>query len=667
VAEIEVVNARPVCVTIDERVWFAKQFESLPVETEVRTPSEWAEQRRYLPDSVTPYPGFFRWDLVPYMREIVDCLGPDSPVREVAVMKGVQIGATTAILENALGYYIDEVRTAPTMWVTGDADMAQIRLESNILPMIHHSGLDELVKSSDVGNARKTGRTSKKVEWVGGGCLLPIGAQNPNKFRQQPALLLLLDEVDAYPLNAKNEGDPVRILCKRAAAYESVRKICYVSSPTIQGQSQIESLFLTGDQRKYFVRCLRCGAPQTLKWERVSEDGVKSGIIWDTEKGRLVPGSVRYVCSECGFEHANNDKERLLSSDEGAEWRPTAEPKRSQFRSYHIPALLSPPGMQSWEGQVVQYLEAFDVERHRPRDLGLYQVFYNQVLGSTFELRGDRARFVEVSAHRRSAYRYGQIPNKWAAEHCGGPVLLLTCAVDVHKDNLAVAVFGWTRGRRAILIDYWRLVGETEQLSDPATWGALRKIIETREWEADDGKKYRIQLTLVDSGYFKDQVYLFCAEYQLGVIPIKGRDTPTANATIREFSTFQTPHGQHAFTISVDFYKDRWIASIRQRWDGEGLQRENSFNAPVDCTDDQLKELCTERKQERIDKRTNKRIGWEWHRTAGTRNELWDLLVYNSAALDIISWDLCRNQLKLEAVNWVAFFDRLEAGKLFFK
>jgi len=665
--QLEAFGTRIEGATAGEREWLATMCDALPTEATVRTPSEWAEQRRYLPQSVTPRAGFFRWDVCPYLREILDCFDPDSPVREVAVMKGVQICATTAILENVLGYFIEDVKTAPTMWVTGDADMMQTRLEVNILPMFQHSGLDDLIRSSDAQNRRKTGRTTKKVEWFGGGYLLPLGAQNPNKFRQQPALLLLLDEIDAWPLNAKNEGDPVGLVCKRAAAYEAVKKVGYLSTPTIRGQSQIESLYLLGDQRKYFVRCLKCNAPQHMKWSRVSDDGVKSGIVWDTEKDLLVPGSVRYLCSECGHAHANNDKERLLSPNEGAEWRPTAEPRRPHFRSYHVPALLSPTGMQTWEALVGQYLEVFDVKRNRPHDNGKYQVWYNQVLGSTFELRGDRARFVEVSAHRRSEYRYGQIPNRWAEQHCGSPVLLVTAAVDVHKDNLAVAVFGWTRGRRGILLDYWRLTGEAEQLSDAPTWGALRKIIENREYEADDGKRYRIELTFIDSGYSADLVYQFASEYRRGVIPIKGQATPSANQTIREFSDFTTPLGQRALNISVDLYKDRWIASLRQKWDGSGLQRQNSFNAPVDCTDAQLKELTVERKQERIDKRTNRRLGWEWHRTSGVRNELWDLLVYNAAAVDVIAWDLCRNQLGLEAVNWTAFWDRLEAGKVFFR
>jgi hypothetical protein len=111
--------------------------------------------------------------------------------------------------------------------------------------------------------------------------------------------------------------------------------------------------------------------------------------------------------------------------------------------------------MQSWETCVRTWLGAWDVEHNVPRDMEQLQVFYNNVLGDPFELRGEKVRFAAVSAHRRSAYHYGQIPNKWALQYCGSPALLLTCTVDVHSDNLAVAVFGWCRDRRALLVDYW--------------------------------------------------------------------------------------------------------------------------------------------------------------------------------------------------------------------
>ena len=661
--------------TAEQREWLCARLEALPVKIDARSPSEWAERKRYLPESVTPLPGFFRFDVVPYMREIVDCLGVDSPVREVAVMKGVQIAATTAILENALGYFIDEVKTAPVMWVTADAAMAKTRLEVNILPMLQHSELDHLIRSHDVTNARKTGRTDKKLEWFGGGCLMPLGAQNPNKFRQQPAMVLLLDEVDGWPLTVKNEGDPAGLVYARTRAYEAVRKIAALSTPTIQGQSKIEELFRQGDQRRYFVCCLSCGHPQTLRWERINpETGVKTGVVWDMDGARLVPGSVRYLCEKCGHPHTNDDKTKLISPEYGAEWRATAQPAHPDFRSYHIPALLSPAGMQSWESCVLQYMRGWDVAQNRAKDLSQYQIFYNEILGEPWQQLGSRVRFVQVSEHRRAIYRFGQVPNKWAADHCRSPVLLVTCAVDVHKDNLAVAVFGWTWGARAILLNYWRLNGNTEQLTgndakpgEPNPWERLQKIIEQTEYDGDDGKHYKIALTLVDSGYQAEQVYRFCAPYRGGVYPMWGDTSPKKNAIIKEFGEAKTPAGRRAFWVNVNYYKDRWSGALRWHWDGHGHMPESHFNAPLDVTDDQLKELTRETKHERTDARTGRRIGWEWRRASGSRNELWDLLVYNTAAVEILACDICQNQLKLDAIHWPTFWKLLLDRKVFYR
>jgi phage terminase large subunit GpA-like protein len=324
--------------------------------------------------------------------------------------------------------------------------------------------------------------------------------------------------------------------------------------------------------------------------------------------------------------------------------------------------------MQTWAACVRKWLGAWDVEHNRPRDMGRLQVFYNNVLGEPFELRGERVKLEAVDAHRRDEYRFGQIPNKFAQRHCGSVVLVLTCAVDVHKDNLAVAVFGWCRDRRAILVDYWRFEGDTERLDNEATWGRLAALIERDGYTADDGKKYRIQLTLIDSGYRADDVYQFCAQYDASVFPVKGRDAAPKSASIQEFSEFTTEMGQKAYGVTVDFYKDRWSAALKRPWESAAspLQPHGHFNAPRDATEKQLRELTVEHKRERIERSSGKRLGFEWFRPSGAANELWDLLVYANAALDLIAWDVCRSQLGFEFVNWVAFYDVLEQQKPYF-
>ncbi len=650
-----------------------QQFGALTTRMVFKTPSEWAESERYLPQAAAAMPGPFRFAVTPYWQEVVDCLSVTSPVREVAVMKGAQVGFTTAVLENFIGYSIAHVKTAAMMYVTSDDGLAKTRIDLSIIPMLEESGLAHLIQSSDLGNARKTGKTAKKLEWAGGGALLPNGAKSPNKFRQQPIRFMCRDEVDSWPLVVGKDGDPMKLSAARCNSFESSYKLLDGSTPNVEETSRIADRFRRGDQRYYNVRCLRCGFPQVLRWNRTDNlTGTVSGIWWETDKGEdetriVTPGSVHYICENagCGHRHTNDDKLKLLAPANGAKWKATAVPQHAQLRSYHLSGLYSPPGMRTWEAIVRDFLESWDPERNVPRNVEKLRVFYNNDLGSPFKTQGDRVRFEAVSAHRRiGVYKFGQIPNKWATEHAGGPVLVLVCTVDVHGDNLAVAVFGWGRGGRPFLIEYERFKGDTEQLEDPETWVRLRSFIESKEWTADDGKRYKIALTLIDSGYRPEQVYSFAAEYERCVFPIKGRELPPKGANLKEFSEFTTTMGTVAFGITVDIYKDRWAARLRRNWNGLGLQPEGHFNAPENVTDAQLKELTVEVKVEKRDSVTNQRIGFEWRRPSGAANELWDNLIYSNAALEMLCWNLSKCQ-ELNFANWDAFFQQCEAGLFF--
>lgn len=642
--------------------WLDECFSGLTTDIVSLTPSQWAEKRRYLPAQITPLPGMYRFDVAPYLREILDCLGEFSPVREVSVKKGVQLGCTVGILENAIGYYIEQVANAPVMLVTADADLAQLRMESYITPMLHYSELTHLIKSADETNNRKRGKTDKKIEWEGGGFLVPFGAQNANKLRSLSIRVLLCDEVDGWPMTVGKDGDPVRLVRARTAAYEARRKILDLSTPSIRGQSKIDELFQRGDQRRFFVRCLGCDLEQVLRWEGTdAATGKRFGMVWETAGDRLVPGSVRYLCPRCQHPHTDDDKAKLFAS---GEWRPTAVPTAPDIRSYHLSALYSPPGMQTWEHSVRMWLEAWDTEHSRPRDLERMQVFYNNVLGEPFELRGERVRFEMVSEHRRHFYRYGEIKNAALEPICGGPVGVVTCAVDVHGDCLKVAVIGWCRERRAVLLDYQTLLGTPERVDDAPTWGELRRLVEQHEYTADDGKRYRIRLTLIDSGFLTDQVYTFCGDYDRGVHPVKGQAVSPKSVRVAEVTEFENDRGLLAFGITVDLYKDRWSAILRRQWDGLGQQPPGCFNAPINVTDKELRELTVESKRPKIDKLTGKRLGYVWHRPSGAPNELWDLLIYNSAALDLLARDWVTSNGE-EFMNWAGFWADCEGGLFF--
>lgn len=641
--------------------WLKDKIDKLTDKLNKQTPVEYNQANRYLPSSVTSMPGYINYDVFPYMREILNCFDVDSGVREVALQKGVQVGFTT-LLESGLLYYMAHVGSLPLMLLTADKELAAQRIENNILPMLNQSGFGDLIQSADEGNSRKTGKTKDYLQFANGGYLVPFGAQNANKMRSFSIAVLLMDECDAYPNVVGKDGDPITLSKDRCSAYWERRKIFYGSTPLIKNASKIHKQFKRGDQRKYKVHCKSCGYPQAIEW-RYSDKPETAGIQWEMEQDVLIPESVCYRCYNCGHKHYEHDKEVLFS--EGF-WEPTARPVERDVRSYHLSALYSPVGFQPWYKSVSTFLDGYDVKERKVKDSSKYQVFYNNVLGEPYEILGSKVRFTQVSLHRRSVYRLEQIPNRYAMQHSGSKILIVTCQVDVHKSFLAVSIMGWCKNLICYVIDYFRLEDEDcTELSSPV-WGQLRAIIEQKVYTADDDTQYSIGLTLIDAGYANATVTNFCSDYAGGVLPVIGRDRPGKSNRIKEFSEFTTQSGTIGYSITVDHYKDRLAPVLRREWTEEaGQQKPYHFNAPVDIHDDHLKELTRESRREKTDDKGNT-IHY-WYRPGNARNELWDLLVYGNAAIEILAWNICIQHFKLKNVDWEMFWEYLEKEQIYFK
>jgi len=638
--------------------WLIEEVEAMPHSIDRVTPVKFNEENRYLPQGVSPRPGYIRYDLFPFLKEIIECFDPHSPVREVNLMKGVQTGYTT-LLESVLLYYIAHVKTQPAMFITADKELASGRVDNNIIPMINESGFSDLVRSADEGNSRKTGKTKNYIQWEGGGFLIYNGALNAAKMRQYSVPLMLKDELDGWKREVGNDGNSDALTDARLSAYWGNRKILRGSTPLLE-PSMIGEAYKNGDQRKYLILCKSCGFPQELKQEHVNkETGIAGGFRWEMEGGTLVLESVRYCCANCGHDHYETDKERMFSEESGAHWKPTAKPREPNIRSYHLPSFYSPFGFRPWYKCISDYLESFDTETKQIKSVSKMQEYYNNTLGVPFKVLGSNIRFTSVSGHRRADYRLGEVPNTYAEKYSGSKILFLTCQVDVHKRNLAVSVMGWTRDMRCYLIDYWRFERTDEdddcaEITSPV-WGRLRDIMEEKVYTADDGKQYRIMQTLVDAGYANSTVTTFCSDYVSGVIPILGRDRASKNSTIKEFGEFTTQSGTIGYRVLVDHYKDRIAPVLRRDWSEEmGEQKIYHFNAPVDISDKQLKELTVESRREKTDPNGN--TIYYWHRPGNAANELWDLLGYGHASVEIFAYNLCIQRFELKTVDWDQFW-----------
>ena len=630
-------------------------------------PSEWAEEKRYLPSQTTARPGPFSFDPIPFWREPLDCMSQESDVHFVAVQKGAQVAATVGILENVVGYYAEHVRTMPILFFTADDGLAKLRMDINVVPMFQHSGFDHIIQSNDTMRKGKQGLTNKKIEWAGGGFLIPLGAVNETKQSSLSAPILLRDEVDRWPLVVGRDGDPMKTTETRTNSYELTRKILDLSTPTLAGSSVIAKRVALGDRRKYYVPCIHCNGMQVLKFRGVNkETGLVYGLVWDmedTDSGEsVVAGSVRYRCKHCGEDMTNDHKALIMSR---GEWRPTAKAIQPGFRSYLLPALYAPGFARTWEAIARAWVEAWDDKENRAKDVEKLQVFYNNDLGEPFEARTNKLKAHQVSPHRRKDYRSGELPMALAVERTGGAIELVTMSVDVQEKWLAVKVMAWSpsadnAGYNAYMVEYVTIEGDCTS-ADSDAWSELADMIDNKTYEAG-GRRFRIAITLVDASYESDTVYSFCSQWESGVFPLRGRDKPLKGARIKEFDMMENATGTRYCAVTVDLYKDRWNNALSRQWNGLGAMPRNNWSCPVDVEDKVLNHLTVEYKCQHKDPKSGKVIGTYWHRPNNARQELWDLLMYNTAALEMVAYDVCVQQAGIDALVWPEFWAHAKEG-----
>jgi phage terminase large subunit GpA-like protein len=641
------------------------QVDGLTDHIDHKSPVDYINGFRYLPRAVTPYPGYMNLDLTPYWIEPLNCLDIFHDAREISVKKGVKVAYNTNLIENGTFYNAGHLKVFPSMFVTADKELATGSIETSFIPMFQQSGLD-IFQTSDIDNPNKTGKTKNLLQWIGGGYMVPYGGKNPDKARLWSIMLLFLDEIDTFPEILGRDGDPIQLWKDRCTAFWEIRKIAMGSTPLLKGASHIDRQYDRGDQRQYMCRCLKCGMAQPIRWEWRAKGGdIVGGIQWDyTDNGKLDIHSVRYVCKNCQNPHEENIKDKFINKD-NCYWEPQADPIEPGIYSYHMPAMLS--RIQPWHKCVSMWLDAY-TKKQKVKSISKLQIFYNNVLGESFEVLGERFTFQRMSGHRRTFYTKGQVPNGEIEKYCQSGIMFLAMTVDVHPNFLAVAIWGFTIGGNPWLIDYIKLEDPNENGCadlESATWAEVQRLIDEQEYKSDDGKIYRLAISLIDSGgQFEQIVSQFCSGWESGVYPIKGDNA--SDKRLNEFKDLKTSSGAAGFLIAVDAYKDRMAPILRRDWQPEfGQQGRHQLNLPMDITDGEVKELTREYKKEK--KLPNGLTKHIWHRPHGARNELWDLLIYAIAAYEILAHMVCKHNLELDETDFRIFWEFVEDMGMFYE
>lgn len=446
------------------------------------TVSEWADSNRFLSREASAEYGRWRTSRTPYLKKIMDCLSDDMTYERVVVMKGAQLGFTEAG-NNWIGYVIDH-SPAPILMVQPTEDMVKRNSKMRIEPMI--MACPSLSDKVSI-NSRDKNNTIKQKKFPGG-TLLMACAESPAGLRSLPIKNLFLDEVDAYPYDLDGEGSPISLAEARTRTFRN-KKIFIISTPTVKNGSAIESEFVLTDQQYFHVPCPHCGDKFVMRFDY---------LVW--EKGKY--DEVKMACPHCGALIEEKSKTDMMSS---GEWIPS-HPELSNIKTigFHISSLYSPYGWRSW----ADICHDFDTAQNDPSKM---KTFVNTDLGEVTEEKGEQTDW-RIPYGRREEYEIGTIPSN--------DVIMLTCGVDVQKDRLELQVVGWTKTRQSYSIDYRVLLGNTTQ---DDVWFQLNDVI-NEIWEKPDGSMMTITRTAIDSGYNTSEVYKFCRDNKIQVIPIKGQD-----------------------------------------------------------------------------------------------------------------------------------------------
>jgi len=427
----------------------------------------WVTKNLRVPDG--PHEGkLYQSSETPYLTEILECLSDEHPCNRVSVRKSAQLGYTLCLM-GWVGAVIAQ-RGARSMIVMPTISAAGDFVDEKLAPLIERT---RPLYARVLPTKQKSGEGSTRLvkKYPGGSCRI-TGANSSADLRSKTVQYIAADEIDEWPLDLGEQGDPMAMVDARQFAFHvsgNYKKL-EGSTPTIKGQSRIDASFEDGDQRYYEVPRPHCGQHQALEWERL-------------HYSETYPHKAEYQCVECGVLIGHHEKMRMLRA---GRWV-ARNPGLGRHPSFHLNALYSP--FTTWDRMVEAYLAAKD-------DPLRFKSWWNLWKGESFEIKGEAPGWKELKdrADTLRLYELGEVPDE---------ALFLTAGVDVQQNRLEAVVRGWGVGGTSFVIDRIILMGETNSLD---VWIELTEVWQ-RIYRTKSGFERRIEMMAVDAGFRPQMVF----------------------------------------------------------------------------------------------------------------------------------------------------------------
>lgn len=617
------------------------------------TISEWSDRHRVVSsESGSPWPGPFRTERVPYLREPQDCLHPDHPARRVTARWAAQLGKSTAI-ENWFGYIVDQAPGSmmivlPTLEEATKFNRVKLQPTIEASPRIKHRVLP--VNSRD-----EQGSTTAFKRFAGGFCQI-VNAGSSKGLQMVSIKYLAMDEVTGYPRDVDGRGSPRDQARARQKMYGDLAKEWQGSTPGIEGECVVTEDFEAGDQRHFYVPCPHCGVLQFLTFDQMR----------GPENGR----PAHMVCRGCDNMIVDGHKHDMLA---GGVWIA----RRVHEGDEAVPDLIAPADIDRWrcppcEGRCRDWQPSYHLwAAYAPRerfadiwgrwveaegDTTKLRVFSQQDLAEPYDPGGVAVEWEKIV----EAVRLHKLPQHIIPSWAG----LVVSAADVQSYGIKWTVWAIGPGDQSILIDREVFAGSPEQSDEP--WIGLADAL-GRTYPTACGGEKGIDLSGVDSGYATDRVYMFCGSrpncfaldgrFERGLPWLgtpKKKDIRDANKRIIG-KVMLYPVGNYDVKTAVM----AGLANLVLGPDKAGAWPRNTIHMAANLCDEEFaKEITAERlvdpdeeARASVARRARNLISpkapREWKRIVGRANDWFDATVYAFA----LGWHL-RHKRRLNAQRW---------------
>jgi phage terminase large subunit GpA-like protein len=494
--------------------------------------AQWTEANRVLATETSANAGQWRNSMTPWVVEIMECLSPGSPYKQVGWMKSARV-AGTEVLNNTVGGYM--TLGCPIMVAQPTESDAEEWSKDHLDPMIASTPCLAALVTAD--KDRRKGNTILHKKYRGG--IVYIGGASSGKFfRRKTIRFAAGDEVDVWPLSLPDEGDPGALMVDRLQTYRDLGKAYWCSTPTVKGRSRIETLFTRGDQRHFHVPCPSCGMRSHLVWGRMR--------ISSTERDDDGHPLAEYICEPdiggCGTLISHADKSAMVAA---GKWK--ADNPGAPIASFHINALYSP--WVTWGELAAEYL----AKKDDPVEL---QTFWNTKLGLPWDLANSEQWNPDALMNLRTPMAV--VPAR---------AVCLTIVADTARDRLSVQLDAWGAAEERWTLQRWDLLGDPSM--DPAdpesVWHELDALRRAR-YPVAGGGSMRVAASGVDTGgEVTEQAYKYCrSRRRERVWALKGAKDAESRPLWPKVPSRRNKGKVELYVLGVDSGKEACMSRLRR-------------------------------------------------------------------------------------------------------